>query len=547
LIDTETFQTFMPQLHSAFVEDLNDLPGRIDTVMSVVGLDEAHKPYIQGLSIAFQRGLDMRRGAPPAVALAQLINVRKAQLDNDAARRSLQVIGLLAREYAAGGGEPFIQELANRDRGWLRRYFVALIARDAVTLDPAIGSFTTTFMEGMRAREADAILLLNQMHSVQGMLREFRAEADSARRAIGEGLGGAGSILRLLQAGERFLIENAGASPQRAMFQQALADATTLHQAFSDRDYGSIVTWLIRRPELRLCSQNIVDTSSLLQRVRGEAQAAADEIARLEDLRDEVRRGPRAGRQQDPATLARRDRIQARQREKLVARAERRAIRDAAAATRGGGTSCQTRLRYLSFAASLAAARNAEEVTLALQTASAPVGSFRAKRNQEEGPFLTRWGPGTVSIMGYPGVTFGWERTDGGLPSTHDPNHAGVSLPVGVELSWGSPLGAFSLFAPILDLGGVLSARFNDDGSDTTKVSSTPKVGFQQVFAPGIYLMVNAKNWPVSVGFGFQSIEDLREREITSADGTVLRTEKVDVVRASLIFGVDATLFNFRF
>jgi len=190
-------------------------------------------------------------------------------------------------------------------------------------------------------------------------------------------------------------------------------------------------------------------------------------------------------------------------------------------------------MRYLTVAAELASARNSAEVTVALRTAAAPVGSYRSKRS----PGGSGWRPQSVSVVGYLGATAGWEGTKD-TRLFGDAHHVGLSLPVGVEVSTGFPGGALSLFASVLDLGTVASARLG--GPDD--VDSSPEVGFGQVFAPGLFSVWNFKGVPLSFGVGIQAVPNLRERTTAAGD-----KEQVDVVRFGAFIGVDATLFHFRF
>jgi hypothetical protein len=180
-------------------------------------------------------------------------------------------------------------------------------------------------------------------------------------------------------------------------------------------------------------------------------------------------------------------------------------------------------IRFLGFAANVAAARSAEEVEQALRAAAAPIGSYRAKRNQ-----AGEWGPRSASIAGYVGGAAGWER---GGPSSAA--HVGASVPFGLELSWGVPFGAFSFFAPVLDLGTVASMRVGGDD-----VEAMPEIGFRQVFAPGLFLMIHgSRDLPLTFGVGVQAVNNLRKSETT---GT-----QFGVTRLSFMGGIDATLFNF--
>ncbi|HEX5869026.1 MAG TPA: hypothetical protein VFY65_01350, partial [Longimicrobium sp.] len=186
---------------------------------------------------------------------------------------------------------------------------------------------------------------------------------------------------------------------------------------------------------------------------------------------------------------------------------------------------------FLSLGASLSSARTAEEVTVVLRQASAPVGSYRAKRNQyrpvdknDEG---SRWGPWSASVLGYLGMTYGAEEP---FTSNHA-QHFGPVLPVGVEVSRGVPLGAVSLFVPLIDIGMLASSRLNGGNTDETDAS------LEQVFAPGAFLVWNlTRTLPLSIGVGGQMAPDLRVRN----------GEEVDVFRIGFFVGADLTIFHFR-
>jgi hypothetical protein len=460
-IDTETFQSFMPLLRSSFVEDLNDVPTRSDSIAIMLNLSDDNERYLQGVAIAYARGVEIRRGAPPAIALSNLIDVTEQQMANDETRRALRIVGLLAREYGAGGAEPVVQEFTRRDRGWVRRYFVAFIAHDLTSLEvfPS-AALATRWRQDLASRETDAVLLLNQIHAVRNALRgDDVGKGEDGGTAAGDGkdpgnadrvTAAAGAVLEVLRTAPRFAYLPGGAKPASVgEFEAFVADATLLHQAITRRDYGSMVTWLLQSPHVRLC------THSSRER-------------------------------------------------------------------------CETRLKYLSFASSLAAARSAEEVTTALRTASAPVGSFRAKRSQ-----TGEWAaPRSVSLIGYLGASR--YQTEAAGTGRESDSHVGVGLPVGVEASLGMPWGGLSLFLPVVDLGPLANESLGlaDDGE-------TGELEVDQVLAPGVGIVVNLfRSFPLSFGLGVQSVR--RERE--TDDGS----RKVNVARSFFFVGVDATLFHFR-
>jgi len=506
-VDLETYQSFLPVLRSAFVEDMNMLPARANVLADSLGVNGN---YLRGVTIAYQRGLEIRRGSPPAVALANLANLDSGQMPDSISRRALQLIGLVAREYSAGGGEIFAQEVVRADRGWLRRYLVGFLARDAIVADHIEDDFVqANMLDFLSSREADVVLVVNQLDAMRELLRDVRQNLQTIARdssqsndASDRTLAMAGAVLQVMNTGQRFLYWGNGTEPKEVRdFREFIADATTLHQAFIKHDYASLVTWAVQRPELKLCQQDAEAFIRERDRLRGEVVAGRPEANQAEV--------DAMVRQRLPANL----------------------LREAAA----GRVECVNRTRFLSFAATLASARSSREVSVALREASAPVGSFRAKRNQfnpsDETSDRRRWHPTSASIVGYLGVTGGLEE-EGRFPGRSTrAKHFGAALPIGVEVSQGFPGGALSLFAPVIDVGTLASAQLGGDDAE----SSSPTL--RQIIAPGLFLVWNiSRTVPFSVGAGAQLVPELRER-----DG-----ERVDVVRASVFVGVDVTIFNFR-
>ncbi|CAA9299565.1 MAG: hypothetical protein AVDCRST_MAG68-557 [uncultured Gemmatimonadetes bacterium] len=457
-IETETFQQFMPLLRSAFVDDMNEFPTRAEEISTALKLGATQKVYVQGVAIAFRRGLEIRSGAPPAVAISNLVDVARTDMDNTRMRAALHLTGLLAREYGAGGADSLVQELTGSQAASLRRYFVAFAAHDMVSLetDNTERAKAREMLSIVQAREADAIALLGQLRTLRGTAQSVAAlgngiSADSSFRVV---LAATASALEVLRLAPRFTFApGTPAGTDVTRFAQFLDDAARLHQSLVQRDYGAVVTWLIQNPNLRMCG--------------------------------------------DPAATPDRS-----------------------------DKACAGRLQYLSLASSLAAAQNAEEVTVALRTLSAPVGSFRAKRGKP-GQVLE---PQTVSVVGYLGA--GVYRTQVGSENLISPS---LALPVGVEVSGGIPWGAVSLFVPLLDLGPVATGRLGD-----VRELSDPEVGFEEVFAPGVFLMFNAtRSFPLSLGIGAQSVR--RTAETTEGE-----RRNINAVRAAFIIGFDATLLSFR-
>lgn len=453
-LETENFQSLMPVLRTAFVEDLNELPTRGGRIATALNLSSAERSYLEGIGIVYSRGMEMRRGAPPAVALSNLVEVSRSDLSDTLALRSLHVIGLLAREYAAGGGEEVIRELTGPAGGWLRRYFVAFVARDVVNLDQIQGVDATNFLRLLSQRESDALLLLNQLHSVRDALASTTAEGGNpGGTGQANGWTAAVAVLEVLRTAPRFLYAPGEDQGSFQKLDSILTDASHLHHAFVRQDYGAIITWLLENPHVTMCG-----------------------------------------------TIS--------------------------------NSTCNVRLRYLSLAASLAAATSSDEVAQALRTASAPVGSYRAKRAQH-GEWLR---PLTIAATGYLGAAaYHQNASDGTEAPQSAGGYVGVGLPFGLELSAGAPWGALSVYFPLLDLGSLANSALGLASDTADSADFQP----QNVVAPGVAVVFNlTRNFPVSFGLGVQSVRQVH----TTAAGTTARRN----ARTMIFLGVDATLFQFK-
>jgi hypothetical protein len=190
--------------------------------------------------------------------------------------------------------------------------------------------------------------------------------------------------------------------------------------------------------------------------------------------------------------------------------------------------------RTLSFAADIAEAKDAKGVDEALNHFVGHTTYLR-KRSPDAGWYLY--------VNGYAGATYGSEDACSGAKSCgNTAKFAGAYFPVGVEL--GHPMNvryvrsvirSVGLFAQAIDLGVLATWRLENETSD---VASAPKVGVEQVFSPGLHLMLGLRGLPLTVGFG-RSISP-RLREINTATGT---EERNAVRRWALSASVDIPLY----
>ena len=192
------------------------------------------------------------------------------------------------------------------------------------------------------------------------------------------------------------------------------------------------------------------------------------------------------------------------------------------------------------LAATTASAESAEDVTEALHAVAAPVGSYRVKRIS---------GSTRFTVTSYVGAVAGYEpRLYGGGVNLSDEGGyvGGLAAPIGVELSQGFGGASLGLFVSVLDVGALVSQRFDNlvaevEGSaEEADIQGATEPRFVQVFAPGAFLTLGvSKNWPLSFGLGGQWIPDQRTIEINGTE------QRASALRWSAFLAVDLTLFAF--
>jgi hypothetical protein len=185
---------------------------------------------------------------------------------------------------------------------------------------------------------------------------------------------------------------------------------------------------------------------------------------------------------------------------------------------------------YGSFVANVAAAKKAEDVKSALVAAALPPGSSRTKRQNTT----------DVSINAYMGLGLGTEQFTDDIPGLGRAwgGLATLSVPVGLAYSHKFNLESkwsYTFFVPILDLGAVTSFRIDNEEA----TNSLPELSFQNVIAPGGFILANRDRTPFTFGAGIQYGPQVRE--ITSVDNATI---KASAWRAMLLFAVDVPVFN---
>jgi len=168
-------------------------------------------------------------------------------------------------------------------------------------------------------------------------------------------------------------------------------------------------------------------------------------------------------------------------------------------------------IRYGSFMAAVVNAKDAAEVSAAIEAIALPSGSASIKRQTKT----------NIALNSYVGITSGAEYLD---DLSQFKWVAAVYAPLGVAFSWGqytldnisgryNECGAVTLFVSLIDIGAVTAYRFEDPESEPL-----PEIKFQNIFAPGINVVYGFANSPISFGLGGQLGPALRKISGASAE-----------------------------
>jgi hypothetical protein len=147
----------------------------------------------------------------------------------------------------------------------------------------------------------------------------------------------------------------------------------------------------------------------------------------------------------------------------------------------------QDLVTYLSFAANLASATSPDQVQNVLETVALPPGSYSIKQKSCV----------NISLNGY--IGYGWDIGQG----------HGIYAPIGPAISFGLGKkhgGAFTIFIPLIDLGGIASYSVLND---TTVSSLKQNITFQSVIAPGIQGFIEFPKTPLAIGAGWRMTPSL--------------------------------------
>lgn len=185
-------------------------------------------------------------------------------------------------------------------------------------------------------------------------------------------------------------------------------------------------------------------------------------------------------------------------------------------------------VKYGSFAANVAQAKNSDEVEEAIESVALPVGSASIKKK-------TCF---SIALNAYLGGFYGNEYLATKEIGSRWAPISGVYAPVGVTFSKGLNFGklnygSLSLLINAIDIGAVAAYRLEDE--ETEKL---PEITLQNILAPGIGIVYGLPDFPLSVGWSYQFGPALRKINATEADSEQANR------RWQFFLAVDIPIFN---
>lgn len=156
--------------------------------------------------------------------------------------------------------------------------------------------------------------------------------------------------------------------------------------------------------------------------------------------------------------------------------------------------------RYGSFMASVAEAKNSDEVAYALDRIALPPGSAAMKKSSSF----------SLMINAYGGISSGVEFLGQGINQDREAKALLAPwAPLGLDISFGNKKRNSSkgLYFPVVDVGALAAFRLGD-----TKAADVPQLKWNNIIAPGAYLVFGfTKSIPLSFSVGGQLGPNLRK------------------------------------
>lgn len=149
-------------------------------------------------------------------------------------------------------------------------------------------------------------------------------------------------------------------------------------------------------------------------------------------------------------------------------------------------------LKYGTFIATSVAAKTPQEVSDAIAAFALPPGSSAMKK----------YAKFSIALNAFVGMGAGQET----LKSLGTRPYYAVATPIGVTFNMGfKNYGSIGVLASLVDIGALTAFRFQDDSAN-----ELPELRFENVLAPGGYLVYTIPKYPIAIGVGAQLGPNLR-------------------------------------
>lgn len=179
--------------------------------------------------------------------------------------------------------------------------------------------------------------------------------------------------------------------------------------------------------------------------------------------------------------------------------------------------------RSVVFFSQLGSIEDSKDMETILLAYSLPIGGSSIKRSAQ-------W---NVSLNGYVGATGGVEKAYGSKASENKGN-LGLAAPIGIAVTHNK---RYTVFASFIDIGSIVNVRL---GNDTTAYSG---LRIEQFFTPGVGLFFNARNTPLTLGFHYSYVPNLRNIKYEK-DNLVVTDKNISVSRFNFSAMIDLPFFT---
>ncbi|MCC5610872.1 hypothetical protein LC612_30025 [Nostoc sp. CHAB 5834] len=186
-------------------------------------------------------------------------------------------------------------------------------------------------------------------------------------------------------------------------------------------------------------------------------------------------------------------------------------------------------VEYITLLARLLTAQDRDQLVAILETTAQPLTSYRTKRTHSFNAAINGYGGGFIAAETL-------RSTDNSLDKQTKMAY-GFTAPVGISVSTHVRQSSFSVFMPVLDIGGIFAFRLQDEGA------KLPEVTWANFVSPGAYFIWGLPKSPLALSIGTQYGPEIRKITLKDNAGQV-EEKTARAWRFGISLTVDIPLFN---